>query len=69
MRNITVKFTIYDEDEERLKKIVEEYKRQHNFEQTEDKMFEMIMLTGSKHDIDAKLKFHECKLGLREDFK
>ena len=69
MRNITVKFTIYDEDEERLKKIVEEYKRQHNFEQTEDKMFEMIMLTGSKHDIDAKLKFHEWKLELREDFK
>lgn len=67
MRNITVKFTIYDEDEERLKKIVEEYKRQHNFEQTEDKMFEMIMLTGSKHDIDAKLKFHEWKLSLAKD--
>ena len=69
MREVTVKFTIYDEDEERLNKIVEEYSKQHNFEQTEDKMFEMIMLTGSKHDIDAKLKFHEWKLGLREDFK
>ena len=69
MRNITVKFTIYDEDEERLKKIVEEYKRQHNFEQTEDKMFGFIMLTGGTHDIDAKLKFHEWKLGLREDYK
>ena len=69
MRDITVKYTLKDEDEERLKKIVEEYKKRHNFEQTEDKMFEMIMLTGSKHDIDAKLKFHEWKLGLREDFK
>ena len=69
MREITITFTLYDEHEERLKKIVEEYKRQHNFEQTEDKIFEMIMLTGSKHDIDAKLKFHEWKLELREDFK
>ena len=69
MREVTVKFTIYNEDEERLNKITEEYKKQHNFEQTEDEMFEFIMLTGSKHDIDAKLKFHEWKLGLREDFK
>lgn len=69
MRDVTITFTLYDEHEERLKKIVDEYKRQHNFEQTEDKMFESIMLTGSKHDIDAKLKFHEWKLGLREDFK
>ena len=69
MREVTITFTLYDEHEERLKKIVEEYKKQHNFEQIEDKMFEMIMLTGSKHDIDAKLKFHEWKLGLREDFK
>ena len=69
MREITITFTLYDKHEERLKKIIEEYKRQHNFEQTEDKMFEMIMLTGSKHDIDTKLKFHEWKLGLREDFK
>ena len=69
MRDITVKFTIYDEDEERLKKIVEEYKKQHNFELTEDKMFETIMLLGSTHDIDRKLKFHEWKLGLREDFR
>ena len=69
MREVTVKFTIYDEDEERLKKIVEEYKKQHNFEQTEGKMFEFIMLAGSKYDIDTKLKFHEWKLGLREDYK
>ena len=69
MKDITITFTLYDEHEERLKKIVEEYKKQHNFEQTEDKMFEFIMLAGSTHDIDAKLKLHEWKLGLREDYK
>ena len=69
MREVTITFTLYDEHEKRLKKIVEEYKRQHNFVQTEDKMFEMIMLTGSKYDIEAKIKFHEWKLGLREDFR
>ena len=69
MRDITITFTLYDEHEERLKKIVEEYKRQHNFEQTEDKMFEAIMCLGSYNDIDNKFKFHEWKLGLREDYK
>lgn len=69
MREVTITFTLYDEHEERLKKIVEEYKRQHNFESTEDKMLEIIMLLGSTYDIDRKLKFHEWKLGLREDFK
>lgn len=68
MREVTVKFTIYDEDEERLKKITEEYKNR-GLDFTEDKMFDAIMVTGSKHDIDAKLKFHEWKLGLREDFR
>ena len=29
MRDITVKYTLKDEDEERLKKITEEYKKQH----------------------------------------
>lgn len=31
MREITITFTLYDEHEERLRKIVEEYKKQHNF--------------------------------------
>ena len=35
----------------------------------EDKMFEAIMCLGSYHDIDKKFKFHEWKLGLREDYK
>lgn len=68
MREITVKYILKDEDEERLNKIVEEYKKQHNFEMAEYKMFEAIMCFGSYHDIDEKFKFHEWKLGLREDY-
>ena len=68
MREITVKYLILDEDEERLQKITEEYKKQ-GLNLSEDKMFEAIMCLGSYHDIDSKLKFHEWKLGLREDYK
>ena len=68
MREITVKFTIYDEDEKRLRKIAEGY-REQGLDFTEDKMCEAIMFTGSTYDIDEKLKFHEWKLGLREDWK
>ena len=32
-------------------------------------MFDVIMCFGSYHDIGKKLKFHEWKLGLREDYK
>ena len=68
MREITVNYLILDEDEERLKKITEEYKKQ-GLNLSEDKMFEGIMCCGSKYDVDSKLKFHEWKLGLREDYK
>ena len=68
MRDIIVKYTLLDEDEERLKKITEEYKKQ-GLNLSEDKMFEGIMCCGSKYDVDSKLKFHELKLGLREDYK
>lgn len=67
MREITVKYLLLDEQEERLKKITELYKAQ-GLERSDDKMFEDIMFAGSKFDIDKKLKFHEWKLGLREDF-
>ena len=66
MRDITVKYTLKDEDEERLKKITEEYKKQYDFEMTEEKMFNSIMCLGSWHNIDDKFKFHERRLGLRE---
>ena len=67
MREITVNYLILDEDEERLKKITEEYKK-HGLNLSEDKMFEGIMCCGSKYDVDNKLKFHEWKLELREDY-
>ena len=66
MRDIAVVYTLKDEDEERLKKITEEYKKQHDFEMTEEEMFISIMCLGSWHNIDEKFKFYEWKLGLRE---
>lgn len=67
MRDVTVKYLLQDEEEERLRKITELYKKQ-GFDLPEDKMFEGIMCMGAKYDIDKKFKFHEWKLGLREDF-
>lgn len=68
MREVIVKYMLLDEDEQRLEKITEEYKKQ-GLDFTSDKMFESIMFVGSKYDIDSKFKFHEWKLGLREDWK
>lgn len=67
MREISVTYLINDEEEQRLKQITEEYKKQYNFEMIEDKMFDAIMRLGSYHDIDKKFKFYEWKLGLIED--
>ena len=68
MQEITVRYLLSDEEMGRLQKITEEYKKL-GLDLTYDKQFEAIMFCGSKYDIDAKLKFHEWKLGLREDFK
>lgn len=62
-----VEFILSDEDEQRLRKITELY-RQQGLDLSEDKMFESIMFTGSKYDINKKFQFHEWKLGLRENF-
>ena len=67
MRDITVKFMLSDEDEQRLHKITELYNQQ-GLILSEDRMFESIMFTGSKYDVDKKFRFHEWKLGLRENF-
>lgn len=67
MRDIIVKFMLSDEDEQRLQRITELYKAQ-GLDLSEDKMFESIMFTGSKYDVDKKFRFHEWKLGLRENF-
>ena len=70
MRTINVEYLIEDDEYERLKQIIEGYKKQGLDEDfTPEKMFSSIMLTGSKYDKDDKLKFHEWKLGLRENYK
>ena len=69
MRDVTITFTLREKQEERLKRITEEYKNKYGLEMTEERMFTTIMLTGSFHDIDSKFKFHEWKLGLREGWK
>ena len=69
MRDIIVKYTLKDADEERLKRITEEYKKQNNLDSTEDRMFDIIMSLGSWHNIDEKFRFHEFKLGIIEDNK
>lgn len=68
MLEITVKYLLNDEEMERLRKITEEYKKL-GLDLTYDKQFEGIMCCGAKYDIDSKFKFHEWKLGLREDYK
>ncbi len=68
MREISVNYMLSEEYEERLQKITEEYKKK-GLNLSENKMFDTIMFTGSKYDIDSKFKFHEWKLGLREDWK
>ena len=68
MREIIVKYTLTDEEEKRLEKISEEYEKK-GLELSVDKQFEAIMCCGSRYDVDAKFKFHEWKLGLREDYK
>ena len=65
MREINVTYLLSDEDEERLKKITEEYKKQ-GLDITEDEMFDGIMFCGAMCDIDKKFKLHESQLGLRE---
>lgn len=67
MREINVKYMLSDEDEQRLQKITELYK-QKGLDLSEDKMFESIMFMGSKYDVNEKLRFHEWKLGLKENF-
>ena len=68
MQEIIVKYLLTDEEVERLQKITEEYKKQ-GLDLSLEKQFESIMCCGSKDDIDSKFKFHEWKLGLREDFR
>ncbi len=66
MQEVSVNYMLSDKDEERLRRITDEYKKQ-GLNISEDRQFKVIMFCGSKHDIDNKFKFHEWKLGLIED--
>ncbi|GEM_PF-5793341 len=66
MKEITVKYLISDEQEQRLLKITEEYNKQ-GVDNDINEQFEFIMTLGSKFNIDEKLKFHEYKLGLKNE--
>lgn len=61
MREITVKYILSDEEENRLRKITEAYRKQ-GLNKSEDKMFESIMTTGSESDIGRKFEYHEQQL-------
>lgn len=67
MQEITVKLWLSEEDFERLKRIITEYRKQ-GLDKTIGEMLSFIMNHGSKYTIDEKFKFHEWKLGLREDY-
>ncbi len=63
MREITVKYVLTDEDENRLKKITEAYRKQ-GLNESEDEMFASIMDHGSAYDIGQKFRYHELSLGI-----
>lgn len=64
MRNIAVNYTINDEEEERLKRITNEY-MSRGMELSLENMFAGIMISGSNYDIDTKFRHHERELGIR----
>ena len=68
MQELIVKYLLTDEEVERLEKITEGY-QEMGFDITQERMFDTIMCMGSKSDIENRFKFHEWKLGLREDFR
>lgn len=63
MREITVRYMLSDEEENRLRKITEAYRKQ-GLNETADEMFESIMTTGSESDIGRKFKAREMQLNL-----
>lgn len=66
MSKIQVAYLLSEMQEQRLKEIAKEYEKL-NLKLTEKKMFEYIMLIGCDSDIDNRLHFHECKLGITNE--
>ncbi len=63
MRKITVTYELSDEQEERLEKLTEAYRKVGSASST-DKIFESIMGTGSEWDIEQKFSATELILGI-----
>ena len=68
MRKITVTYLLSDEEMKRLERIVEEYNKQ-GMDATPSRLFESIMLYGSKYDIDKKFSTHEEIFRLQNELK
>lgn len=66
MKEITVRFLLSDQEEQRLRRITDGYKKL-GLDTSMERMFDTIMFTGSKYDVDSKFKFHERKLGIIEN--
>ena len=66
MRKITVAYELSDEQEERLEKLTEAY-RKKGLVRPQDKIFEFIMATGSKWDIEQKFSATELILGMPQE--
>lgn len=65
MKEMTVTYLLSDEQEQRLARITEEYKKQ-NLNLSLDKQFNGIMTFGSDDDINRRFAIHEQQLGIRE---
>lgn len=72
MREITVKYMLTKEQEERLKNITGKMLERYNPDAglTEEKMFNLVMLMGCEFDIERRFDLHEkILLGEKEDVR
>ena len=58
MKEFTVTYSLEEDELERLGRITERYK-ERGLDLPIEKMFEGIMLAGSRHDLDRKFMAHE----------
>ena len=66
MKKVEVSYLLTEEQEQRIKKITKGYESL-NLRLTDEKVFEYIMLLGCDSDIQNRLHFHECKLGISNE--
>ena len=63
MKEMSVEYYLTDEQIERIKKLTEVYAKKGLKNATPEKVFQLIMLTGARYEIDKKLSMEEavCK--------